>query len=216
MNKFLVFPCLKKSENENYNGPVVMLSSEANISFALFFPVSEENSELINYILDTHPSKYNINDGNALGIYTTMIASWEAGNRHLSGILMDTEYDQELEQDLISTRLVISNEHGDVDSIIRVNFIHAIIIAAMERREIMVTNALLDKLIPKDVDENGNEITDENEDEENNDNDNDDEDEDDDKTDDRDKGNGKKPEHKYPVDKEILDIAKKIINGKIK
>jgi hypothetical protein len=212
MNKFLVFPCIKKNEIDGYSGPLVTLANENNISFSLFFPISEENANLINYILETPPNKHSLNDVGVIGMCKTMISSWGAGERFLSGIHMDTEYDLESEQDIITIRLIISDRHGEIDSVLRVNFVHAIILAAIARRDIMVTNCLLEKLIPKDKDGMENEMDeDENDDNEN------DEDNDDDKPDKPDKPES--PEmlkRKFPVDKEILDIAKKIMTGKIK
>lgn len=189
MNKFLVFPCIKQSNENGYNGPVVTLACASNISFALFFPMSEENAKLINYILEHKPSEYTSNL-NIIGIYKTMIDSWEAGGRYLSGISLDTESDLESKEETISVKLIIADEEGSVDSIIKVNFIHAVLLASMERKEIFVSNDLLNKLMPpnEDEDEDGEtsqEII-------------------------------PSADKKFPVDKDILDIAKKIMSGKIK
>jgi hypothetical protein len=206
MNKFLVFPCIKKNEIDGYSGPLVTLANDNNISFSLFFPTSEENANLINYILETPPNKHSLNDVGIIGMCKTMLSSWAAGDRFLSGIHMDTEYDLETEQDIITIRLIISDNHGEIDSVLRVNFVHAIILAAIARRDIMVTNCLLEKLIPKDKEGMENDM---------------DEDEDSDEDDDppNKPDTPDKPEmlkRKFPVDKEILDIAKKIMTGKIK
>jgi len=188
MNKFLVFPCIKQNNENGYKGPVVTLACASNLSFVIFFPISEENSKLINYILDHKPSEYNSNL-NIIGIYKTMLDSWEAGGRFLSGISLDTEYDFDSKEETIDVRLVISNEQGSVDSIIKVNFVHAILLAAMERREILVSSNLLKKLMPISEDEI---------------------------SEDGDTDEKHQENKKFPVDKDILDLAKKIMSGKIK
>ena len=187
--KFLVFPCLKQSEDEGYNGTVVTLASTANISFVLFFPVSDENANMINYILETHPDKINCNTG-ALGIYKTMLDSWTAGNRFLSGIVMDSEFDQKTDEDIISVKMLLSDsDSGMVESVVPSNFIHGIMLAAMERKEIFVSDNLLSRLIPDDEDDEDREIDPE------------------DRT----------PSDQAELDdKKILDIAKDIMSGGIK
>lgn len=186
MNKFLVFPCVKQNNENGYNGPVVTFACASDISFVLFFPISEDNAKLINYILEHKPNEYNSNL-NIIGIYKTMVDSWEAGGRYLSGISLDAEFSPESKEEILAIKLLISDESGSVDSIIKVNFIHALLLAAMERKEILVSNDLLKKLMPQndDGEEDISEIPSE-----------------DDK--------------KFPIDKDILDIAKKIMSGKIK
>lgn len=188
MNKFLVFPCIKQSNDNGYTGPVVTLACASNVSFVLFFPMSEENAKLINYILEHKPSEYTTHL-NIIGIYKTMLDSWEAGGRYLSGISLDTEFDQGSKEETISVKLIISDEDGSVDSLIKVNFIHAVLLAAMERKEVLVSNDLLNKLMPQQENE---------------------EDDEDQETPTENKN------QKFPVDKDILDIAKKIMSGKIK
>ena len=189
MNKFLVFPCIKQEDEKGYNGPAVTLACASNISFALFFPISEENANLINYILEDKEDKKIDMDTSILGIYKTMLDSWRAGYRFLSGILMDVLTDTE--EEIIAVKLILSDESGSIDSIIRVNFTHAVILAAMERKEILVTAELLDKIMPDESDDDEDEDIKENDD-------------------------SKANKTKYPVDKDILEIAKKIMQGKIK
>jgi len=195
MNKFLVLPCVKQDNDNGYNGSVVTLSCSINMDFVLFFPISDDNADLINHILNTKPDEYTTHQ-NIIGIYKTMLDSWEEGGRYLSGIFLDTEIDPSNKEETIAVKLIISSEDGSVDSIIGVNFTHAILLAAMERREIIVSNKLLRKLLPKEEDD-------------------DDEDDDDDGSpkDKTDKTDDKK---KFPIDKDILDLAKKIMSGKIK
>lgn len=197
-NKFLVFPCTDQSNESGYSGPVVTMACVSNLSFVLFFPTSSENSKIINYVLDHKPQEFNSDNG-IIGIYKTMLNSWEAGGRYLSGICLDIEFDTETGEDAIVTSLIISGEDGSIDSILFVNFTHAILLAAIERKDIIVSNRLIEKLIPnEEMESEGDEETIEGKQE----------------------AKISTPQlpqnNKFPVDKDILDIAKKIMSGKIK
>jgi len=186
MNKFLVFPCVEQNEEEGYDGPVVSLASTSNVTFMLFFPIAQEYARLINFLLKKEEStKVNLQ---LLSVYQTMVNSWKAGDRYLSGIVMDVNYDEESEEDVISPSLIICDSMGNVDAVLNVNFVHAVMLGAMERKELLVTNELLHKLMPTPEDEDEEEIP---------------------------TGmphiEGESP---FPVDKEILDIARNIMNGK--
>jgi len=195
MNKFLVFPCTIKENSDGYNGPVITLVCESTTGLAIFFPVSEENAKVINTVLEKPVNKLDINVGNIIGVYKTMVDSWNSGGRFLSGISMDAEFDQNDKTEIISVKVIISDVKGGyVENVIKVNFIHAIIIAAMYKFEIIVSKDLLEKLLPK-IDD------DEDENLENN-----------SKIEKIEKADSKK----FPKDKQILKIAKKIMNGKIK
>lgn len=187
MNKFNVLSCSKQINKEGYNGYVVALSCLSNNGLVLFFPVSEENASLITLILEKTFQKKNINInnmGNIIGVYKTMIDSWEAGNRFLSGILMDAEYDTSGELIIVS-RLIVSDENGKIDSIVKVNFIHSILLAAVKQIEILITDEILNKLLPDDEElEELEELE-------------------------KDKLN--ENSEKFPVDKDIIEIAKKIL-----
>lgn len=220
MNKFYVLPCTKQENEKGYNGPVVSLACSSNNGFVLFFPISEENALIINKVLEK-PIKKNMNLGSVIGVYKTMMDSWEAGNRYLSGIYMDTEYDNIEAGEIIIARLIVSDEKGHVDSVVKVNFVHALLLSAIERKEILVTDEILMKLMPQIEDAEGTEeeyLKDL---------------EDLEKSEEipeqtlKELKNKKKKEQKeereetsindkFPVDKEIMDIAKKIMSGKIK
>ena len=184
MNKFVVFPCVNQEDGENYNGPVVSMANTTNVHFMLFFPIAEEYSNLINFLLKDD-KKTNANF-QILSVYQTMLDSWKAGDRYLSGIIMDMKYDEELEDDIISSTLAICDSMGNLDAILDVNFVHAVMLAAMERKEIIVTESLLNQLMPLPEDDEEYDEGSSNED-------------------------GANP---FPVDKQILDIAKSIISGK--
>ena len=179
MNKFEVIKCIDVNEGD-YDGTCVVMACSTDPSFMLFFPISKDSSKMINFVLKEN-SKYDINT-NILGIYKTMIDSWSAGDRFLSGIIMDTTYNEELKDEVLMIRLCLSDSDGEIDSMVHVNFLHAIMLAAMEGVNIIVSDKLIAKMVPED----------ENEDK-----------------------RSHNP-HSFPEDKKIVDIAKKIMGGKIK
>jgi bifunctional DNase/RNase len=167
---------------ENYNGTCVIISRISDPSFMLFFPISKENAKIINYVLK-EDSKYDVNT-NILGIYKTMIDSWKAGDKYLSGIIMDTNYNHELKDEVLVIRLALADSDGHLDSLVHVNFLHSVLLAAMEGVDIVVSDKLIEKMIPEE-DEKMNSLQ------------------------------NCSIQH-FPEDKKIVDIARKIMNGKIK
>jgi hypothetical protein len=245
MNKFLVFPCITQAK-ENYSGHVVSLACTQNIDFVLFFPIPEKSAELINYTLDTKPNDFDYSL-NCLNILSTMIGTWKTSDRFLSGIYMDSEYDPEKKENIIILKLIISDMSGEIDAVVKIDFIYGILLAAMERKEIIISEDLLKKFTI--VSSPSNSETNDNYDEDNNDeeslyNAEDNIDEGDNiNTEDRrfleekhqqdmeafrkrmidmgyskqeDKPVANKPikNKKYPVDKNLLKIAKKILKKK--
>jgi len=189
MNKFYVFPSIKDDGTlQNYHGSILPLACTNNMSFVLFFPIPEHAAKLIDYILKENPKNYNINM-DTIGVYKTMLDSWRVGGRFLSGIILDSSYDKESNEDIILAQLMVSDESGIMDSIVKVNFVTAVTLAALERQEVLVSSELLEKLMPsQDEDEEGDkDIADEID----------------------------KTKSKYPVDNDILEMAKKIMSGKI-
>ena len=207
MNKFLIFPCSKKENKEGYNGSVVSLVCASSTGFSIFFPVSDENAEIINALLEKPLSKIDHKIGSIISVYKTMVDSWNSGGRFLSGIYMDTELDPNDKSEVISVKAIISNTHGGfIDNVIKMNFIHAIIIAAMYKYEIVISKDLLEKLMPHDHDEDiedaedeidGSEATKP-------------------RKEDKENKEEKIDPKKFPKDAQILKIAKKIMNGRIK
>lgn len=185
MNRFVVFSCvdLEETEGSEYNGPVVVLSNSADPSFMLFFPVTTQNAAVISYILNSE-GDYDV-DTTILGIYATMLESWKAGDRYLSGITIDTIYDDKLEKEIPLVRLVLSDQNGMIDSFVRVNFIHAVLLASMENVEIIISDRLLDIMLPNSEDASERLFK---------------------------KQQGPS---EFPEDKNIINIAKKIMEGKI-
>ena len=163
MNKFVIFSCIdvQSKDEDDYTGPVVVLASSSDPTFMLFFPSTEGNAEVINYVLgeqdgeqdEEQDEKFNV-DTSVLGIYKTMLDSWKAGDRYLSGIIMDTIYSEKIGKEIPMIRLVLSDQDGKIDSFVPVNFIHAILLAAMEGLEIIVTDRLLSIMLPESKDVN--------------------------------------------------------------
>ena len=156
MNKFSVLSCVNVGDLERdvndaeapiefeYDKPLVVLSCVADPTFLLFFPISEENSKTIRYILSNQ--QYDSNT-NILGIYRTMIDSWAAGDRNLSGIIFDSVYDKDRQDDILKIRLALCH-NGMLDSLVNVNFVHAVLLSAIERVDIIISEELLSKLAP--------------------------------------------------------------------
>ena len=76
-----------------------------------------------------------------------MVDSWNSGCKFLSGIYMDMELDPIDKIEIISTKAIISeNNYGIIDNIVKINFVHAIIIAAMYKIEIVIIKTFHKKL----------------------------------------------------------------------
>lgn len=213
MNKFVVVNCINMDQDESvdYDGIAVALANTANPSFVLFFPINQENASVINSIMRNRKEGKTIADINTsvLDVYKTMLDSWLAGDHFLSGILVEVSYSEEFQEEVIAAKITLSSiKSGRVEGVVKINFIHAILLAAIENLEIIVSEEILDKLVPERPDE----------DEENEDGEEGEEDEEgtvDTKKPSR-NNKDKKDASKYPIDKDILETARKIMNGKIK
>jgi len=210
MSKFVVLPCsnIEDDKSIDYDGHVVALASSSDVDLMVFFPVSMENARLINYVLEDE-NPYDINT-DVLGVYQTMLDSWISGDSFLSGIIMDTIYSEEIEDNVVSVRLLLSsNRTGRIEGLVRVNFIHSIILAAMEKVEIIIDDDLLDRLIPgrsKDMEEY---LEDDEDDEEM-----EDEELPEMPPEKKDKNSVRKDA--YPVDQNLIETARRIIGGKLR
>lgn len=195
MNRFALFPCIVQKDGANgYDGPLASLVSQLNTNLVLFFPISEENASIVNYALnDENRKKISVNQ-DTIGIYKTMIESWKSGDRYISGIILDAKFDPESKEDIIDASVILIDANGDLDTVVKTNFVHAMVVVAIEDMEIYVTDSLFDKLKPPPEEEDDN---------------------------DEDNENGSPrpptPESKteYPIDKNIISIAKQIMNGKV-
>lgn len=148
MNRFKVYSCVEFKE-DGYEGPVVILSCASDPSFMLFFPILSEQGHVINHVLkaEEEDDEYNVNS-NVLGIYKTMLDSWRASDRYLSGIIMDVVYDNEVKEDVLSIQLALSANDGSLDSLVQVSFLHSILLAAMDEVEIIVSDKFLSEMMP--------------------------------------------------------------------
>jgi hypothetical protein len=188
-------PCVDQSEINEGSPPglVLPLASEMQNNCILFFPVSKEVGSLINFLLEAEETEDQ--QLNMIEVFKTMINTWKSGGRFLSGIFIDKIFDPDSEEDIINVNLVLSStSNGYIEAVIKVCFVHAIIVAVMEDVDIMISEELLSKLLPEDKIEG---LEDE---------DGDDEEE------------SKDPfsNSNIPRDENILNIAKQIMSGKIK
>jgi len=199
MNRFHVMPCVDQSQiNEDSSGGLVLpLASEIQNNCILFFPVSDEVAQSINYVLEVNEDDPHA--PNMVEVYKTMVNTWRAGDRFLSGIYIDLHYDPEIGDEVINVNIMLSSvSDGIIDAISRVGFIDAIIISVLENMDIMISTDLLRKLLPEHfgvIPEDDEFESDELEDH---------------------LGQIDQKKDVFPIDENILDIAKKIMKGKIK
>jgi len=160
MKKFVIISSVKMDAEENgggYDGPAVVLACTSDPSVVLFFPVPPEKADIIGYL--THEGGYDINT-ETLGLYKTMIDSWSNGDRFLSGIVMDCvnsdkgDKGDDVDDDVMQVEILISDSiSGLVDSIVPVSFLNSIILAAIQKIEIIMSDKLLNKLLPQEESE---------------------------------------------------------------
>lgn len=188
MNRFSIVSCVNLEKAENgYCGPAIALGCVTDPSLVLFFPITAEKADILNYLIKD--GDYGINT-EVIGLYKTMIDSWTSSNQFLSGIILDCTYDQELNDDIMDVTLSLSNStSGLLESVVHVNFVNSMILAAMRDIEVIVTMKLLNKLLPEENEENEDE-----------------------------NGElfsqlGDSMVNKFPEDGKILDIVKGIMNG---
>jgi hypothetical protein len=192
-NKFYVFPKIDIDNFEiedDFEGSLISLVSINDLSLVLLFPINEDTMDLVNFILSEEKDVENIDYYmDKLNVYQTMIDSWKSSDRFLSGIILDLEFNTKTEEDFLNVKLIISDSSGDVDSVVDASFESAILLSSIEKKEIFVTNKLLNKLLPKNDHLNENY--------------------DDEVLNDLENNEG-------VSDPQIVDIAKQIISGKIK
>jgi len=162
MSRFIIASCITmkgKSSGESnlstdppvpkgdYEGTVVVLANVNNPAFMLFFPFKKEQAGMVNYLLEGHDGEYDANTED-LGLYKAMVDSWKAGDRYLSGVILDAVYDKDEKQDVPLVRLALIDRSGNLDDLVTVSFAHGILISAMEKAEIIVGESLLSKMVP--------------------------------------------------------------------
>ena len=188
MNKFIVVSCVDLSKNDeidiDYDGEVVIFSDVNDPSFMLFFPVTPEQAWTIRNVLAAEKLSYDINTC-ILGIYKTMMDSWKASDKYLSGVLMDVGVNKETQEDTMKVYFALSNSEGYLDGLVQVSFIHAVMISVLNKIEILISDEMIEKLMPavEDGQDNGD-------------------------------GEQPK-EQAFPEDEKILGIVKTIMSGKV-
>ena len=190
-------PCEhKEGLEEGQNGFVVPLIADFNDNIVLCFAVDKENADLINFVLEEeNKSKISMHDG-IVGVYKTMLSSWKAGERFLSGIILDAVYDADGKDLALDAHFVLVDSNGRLDSFAKTTFIHAVVTAAIEDMEIYVTDDLFEKLKPAEQNES-------------------EEDDDDDGGTLAPKPNSPKSKD-FPIDHNLLKKAKEIMDGTVK
>jgi len=198
MNRFEIMPCIEQSyvvDADEDEGLVLPLVSE---SCVLLFPITKEIADTVNYIKGVGDVE-NEADLDKIEVYRTMIETWKSSGQFLSGILMDIHYDDDDDDNMFSVSLLLSTiSDGYVEAITKVNFLHALIIGVLEDIDVMVGHELLSKLIPPDHLHSMSDMEAEDEAEE------------------FFSDEPVEDVNKYPYDHNIYQIAKKIMDGKIK
>ncbi len=215
MNRFTLYPCVvqKGKEEDDYSGPLAALASLTSEQIVLFFPISEENASLVNFLLkDENRKKININQ-DIVGVYKTMIESWKSGDRHISGIILDARFNVELQEEVIDASIILIDVNGNLDSVVKTNMVHAIVVAAIEEIELYVSNELFEKLNPGEPQDPFEKALNEGEE----DDDGDDDDDDDGKKPPKplpSSGLSKLSEKQFPNDANLIKIVRQIMSGK--
>ena len=185
MNKFKIFPCIKldeKDASESCGSNAIVMVCENDSSAVLMFPATAKEASMVDAALGVNKKQFS----GSLSLYRTMMESLFSGYLHLSGVILDVDMDNKKEE-YIDVKLVIINKDGDIEGYLDTCFIHAVVLVAMEETNVIVTDRLLDKLLPPDKKPSKHTEISELE---------------------------KKMD--YPEDKKLLELAKKIMTGKLK
>jgi len=197
----------KDEDGEAYEGPVIVLTKNGGLS--LFFPILDHTAKLIKYIFEVHNEdaeedediedelEYGLtnsekeNFAQSVGIYQTMVNLWRDSGLFLSGIVMDASYSVDANEDMIVVYMVLSDEeNGFVSSVVRINFQHALILAALLDMDVNVNEMLLHKIIPGLFDE-----------------------EEDDETETQHMRHMPINNEEFPVDSKLLDMARNLLRS---
>lgn len=189
MNKFFIFPSInidEKQGEKSYKGLAVPFVNSSDVTFVLIFPVEDRFAKMIDFSLNPDGKDDLEDDMALLHAYQTIIDSISTGDNYLSGIMMDYTCLPGQEQGWISSRLIINDTLGNLETIIEVQFIQAVVISAMLKKEVSITQQLLSYLTNENENSTSSDDTD----------------------------SIKKESAKYPVDSKILNIAKEIMSTK--
>jgi len=124
----------------------MVLACVSDPTIVLFFPIPQNNANIINEIMKSDELDP---DQGVVGIYKTMLDSWKASDRYLSGVILDSAYDDESNEGTLLVRLVLSDNQGAIDSLVKVNCIHSLILSALVGVDIIVDDELLEKVLPE-------------------------------------------------------------------
>jgi hypothetical protein len=134
MSKFYVKGCIN-SENKSF---VVITSSEEEAS--VNFPINPLDAKIVESMLKCEDlKKINISDSN-VGIYRTILESLHQGNRFISGFYLD-----EKKGDIIASMSVSCMSSGLVESVSSCGFTTAVILAALSKTYIHLSENLSNK-----------------------------------------------------------------------
>lgn len=186
--RFSIITCEKADNSEVasefYN---VGLCSYDEPNVAIYFPVQEEEATLISFLLNPEDEDLKPNT-KMLGLYKTMEEGFEASGTFVSGIILGFEKDNE--EDILSCQVYLSKVVGGcLESVMKMPFPTAIILATMHEMDVFMNEELVNKIVG-DSDLSQTEES----------------------KDDKSEENSKK----FPVDKNISKIAKSIMSGKVK
>lgn len=182
------FNILNCSLNEETNSYVVNLCPLDDQTLGILLPMSEEDALITNFLIT--PDKVNEIKPNLklAGIYKTMSDGFDSSGTFISGIILSEER-VEGEEVLVCNLYLSKIETGSIENFMKMQFSCAVILAAMNDVDIFITDELLSKIMPQN---NNNEP----------------------------ENSDSKPiidkTDKFPVDKKILKMAKKIMSGKQK
>ena len=109
MNRFHVHPCVPHAEisEEDVEGFVLPLASEIENNCILFFPVPDEDGILINHLLELDEAGQQ--QVELIEVFKTMIKTWKSGDRFLSGILLDSKYNAEIDEENLQVNVILSS-----------------------------------------------------------------------------------------------------------
>lgn len=150
-NKFWLGPCEDKkitiSETETFEGIMATLISHEDDKFKLMIPIREKDANLISAILEENGKLGESEEEEVIGVFLTMIESWRSAGVYLSGVTVDSFVDPETDIDMFFVHFFLCNQDGYMESMVRANFSHALILVALEGVPIFVTEKLLAKLL---------------------------------------------------------------------
>lgn len=191
MKKFQLIQCVKQVKEENQlgngEGYVVGLASFDDPNIIFYFPIPEEEAVMVNYLLDPEGEKDSKPNTKMLGLYNTMMEGFASSGTFVSASILNFEIDENKEEILYCISYLSNIDTGFLESTMITTFNNAIMFSAIKDMDIFITDELCEKILS--TLESSLEKAEKEE---------------------QDK------KKKFPKDKNIDKIAKKIMNGKIK